>query len=88
MTINYDIFDGATGGGRLSQDDVRSSVVEPVDLVLNTALDRRLARLLALHPELQVKFRNHDLASLDDETKESLLEDLNEILQINKLVND
>jgi len=88
MTTDYDIFDGATGGGKLSQSYVRNDVVEPADLVIASPLDRKIARLLSLHPELQVKFRNHDLASLDDRTKEALLEDINEILHVAKLVND
>jgi hypothetical protein len=38
-----------------------------------------------LNPELRVKFRNQDLASLDDPTKEALLEDMNKVLGIKPL---
>lgn len=83
-----EIFDGALGGGRLPVDRLRTDINEPKDLVVSTDLDRRLARLLILHPELQIKFRNNDLASLDKMTKEALLEDINGILKIAHLANE
>ena len=52
------------------------------NVAVASELDRHIVRLLALHPELQVKFRNQDLASIDDATKETLLQDMNKVLGI------
>lgn len=48
-------------------------------------LDLQIVRLLTLHPPLQVRFRNQDIASLDDATKRVLLEDINSVLGIRTL---
>lgn len=48
-------------------------------------LDLHIVRLLALHPTLKVRFRNQDLASLDDLTKQTLLQDMNHVLGVRPL---
>lgn len=80
------VFDGFIGGGVLPQDAVRSDVVAPQDLVVASELDKQLARLLLLHPDLQVRFRSNNIASLDEDTKRQLLEDMREILGIVPLI--
>lgn len=87
MIQENEIFDGVIGGRNLPKKNVRTDVSEPEDLIVSSALDRRLAKLLTLHPELQVKFRNNNLASLDAETKEALLQDIQDILGITPLDN-
>ncbi len=77
-----ELFDGFAGGGALSTDAIRSDVVAPQDLVVTSELDKQLARLLLLHPDLKVRFRSNNLASLDENTKHQLLEDLRELLGI------
>lgn len=88
MNIDITNFEGVIGGGRLPNERRRIQMTVPEDLVVSSPLDRKLARLLTLHPEVNVRFRNHDLASLDDSTKLALLEDINEVLGIQQLIND
>lgn len=88
MIDNDEIFDGFIGGGELPKNCIREDITEPKDLIVSSELDRRMARLLTLHPQLRVKFRNNDLASLDGETKEALLQDMCNILGITPLRNE
>jgi hypothetical protein len=71
-----------TGGHILPDKYVRKDVTGLENVTVVSDLDRHIVRLLALHPELRVKFRNQDLASLDNATKQSLLEDMNKVLGI------
>jgi len=87
MIEENEIFDGFIGGKNLSRKNIREDISAPEDLIASSALDKRLAKLLMLHPELQVKFRNNNLASLDTETKEALLQDIQDILGITPLRN-
>lgn len=82
-----EIFDGYAGGGEMSVSRVRKDIFEPENLVVKSELDRRMARLLALHPQLRVRFRTDDLSSFDDQTKEALLQDMYDILGIVPLGN-
>lgn len=88
MINNDEIFDGFAGGRDLPKNRVREDVSEPEDLIISSELDQRMARLLALHPELRVKFRNNNLASLDEATKEALLQDMYDVLGIIPLRNE
>ena len=54
-------------------------------VVATSDLDLHIVRLLALHPTLKVRFRNQDLASLDDLTKQTLLQDMNHVLGVRPL---
>lgn len=81
-------FDGVAGGRKLPQSRVREEVVEVGELILTSELDRRMARLLAVHPSLRVRFRNKNLATLDDQTKEALLQDMYYVLGIVPISND
>jgi hypothetical protein len=87
MTEENEIFDGVIGGKDLPRKNIREDISTPEDLIVSSALDRRLAKLLSLHPELKVKFRNNNLASLNAETKEALLQDMQDILGITPLRN-
>ena len=82
------LFDDVLGGRKLPKYLIREDVVEPDGLVISSELDKRMARLLAFHPQLRVKFRNNNLASLDDSTKEALLQDMYDVLGVIPLRND
>jgi hypothetical protein len=75
-------FDGVAGGRNLPESRINEDVVEVSDLILSSEVDRRMARLLALHPTLRVRFRNRNLATLDDQTKEALIEDMYYVLGV------
>jgi len=82
MTFDNDDFVPVTGGSDLHSNYLRSGTCALQDLKVTTDIDRHLVRLLTLHPDLQVAFRCHDLASLDDSTKRDLLCDINDLLGI------
>ena len=82
MIEKNEIFDGVVGGEKLSDRNTRKDIFEPKDLKVESELDKKMARLLILHPELQVNFRNNDLASLDEKTKQALLADMYEIIGV------
>ena len=48
-------------------------------------LAREIAALKALHPDLQLEFRDRDLNSMSGETKLALLQDMREALGIKPL---
>lgn len=87
MIQEFEIFDGFIGGNKLSKENIREELCTPEGLTASSALDKRLAKLLTLHPELQIRFRNNNLASLATETKEALLQDINDLLGIKNLRN-
>ena len=82
MTFDHDDFVPVTGGSDLHSNYLRSGTCALQDLKVTTDIDRHLVRLLTLHPDLQVAFRCHELASLDDSTKRDLLCDINDLLGI------
>ncbi len=88
MLKEKDFFDAVVGGREIPQKFVREDVGEPPELKINSDLDRRVARLLALHPRLRLNFRNNDLTALDDETKRTLLADMYRVLGVTYLQND
>jgi hypothetical protein len=77
-------YSPVTGGADLAK-YVRDDVATVPDLKVDSDLDRHIVRLLTLHPQLQVRFRSHDLARLDDATKQALLQDMNDLLGIKPL---
>lgn len=79
---NSDIFDEYAGRGEMPESRVREDVVEPENLIIRSEMDRKMARLLALHSNLRVRFRSNDLSTLDDQTKEALLQDMYDILGV------
>ena len=48
-------------------------------------IDRDIATLKALHPEIEIRFRQDDLAHMSRHTKRLLLEQMRELLGIEKL---
>ena len=74
-----------TGGADLADDYLRDDLDMLRDIKVQSDLDRHIVRLLALHKKLRVRFRNQDLACLDDTTKQALLEDMNDLLGIKPL---
>lgn len=77
-----EIFDGYAGRGEMPEGRIREDVVEPENLIIKSETDREVARLLALHSKLQVKFRTDDLSTLDEQTKQALLQDMYDILGV------
>ena len=65
--------------------NVRRNLNDLTAIVVKTDLDLHIVRLLELHPQLKVRFRNHDLASLDVATKRTLLADMNKVLGVTPL---
>ncbi len=83
---NLDLdFVPVTGGIELADKYVRDDVVALHNLKTHSDLDRHLVQLLSLHKKLRVRFRQQDLASLDDATKRALLLDMNDLLDIKPL---
>ena len=78
-------FVPVTGGVDLPDSRFRDDMHHLRDLAVDSDLDRHIVQLLALHPKLQVRFRNQNLASLDVPTKQALLADMNDVLGIRPL---
>jgi hypothetical protein len=72
-------------GRKAPASSLRTDLDDLSSVVTHSELDLHIVRLLALHPALKVRFRNHDLASLDAATKQMLLEDMNEVLGVRPL---
>jgi hypothetical protein len=81
MIENTDTFDGVIGGRKLSKKYIREDVVEPNGSEPTSELDRKISRLMVLHPEL-VRFRHNNLNGLDELTKRALLEDMYDVLGV------
>ena len=73
--------------GRLGRTpkNLRKDIGDLRDVVVDSDLDLHIARLAALHPELNLRFHNDDLASLDEATKVVLLEDIYRVLGVRPL---
>ena len=82
MNWKDDDFIPVTGGCDLADVYVRDDSVLLRDLKVTSELDRHIVRLLSLHKSLRMRFRNQDLACLDDATKLALLDDINDLLGI------
>jgi len=78
-------FVTVTGGCDLADVYVRDDAASLLDLKVTSDLDRHIVRLLSLHKTLRMRFRNQDLACLDDATKLALLDDMNDLLGIQTL---
>lgn len=87
MINEKDIFDEVIGGRSLSKKYIREDVSEPKGFAPISEIDRKISRLMALHPEL-VKFRNNSLDGLDEPTKKALLEDMYNVLGVTPLRNE
>lgn len=85
MRHKHDDFVPVTGGTALADVYVRSDLDSLRDLKVESDLDLHIVRLLKLHPDIKVGFRNQDLATLDDATKRALVQDLNDSLGIKSL---
>ena len=64
---------------------IRGDLDDLSAVVATSDLDLHILRLLALHPKLKVRFRNQNLASLDASTKQTLLDDMNQVLGVRPL---
>ena len=85
MSKNDLDFTPVTGGADLADGYLRDDMDSLQDLKAHSDLDRHIVRLLALHKDLRLQFRNQDLASLGDSTKRALLQDMNDLLGIKPL---
>lgn len=78
--------DFAPSVGRLTTPkNLRDDIDDLTTVAVKSDLDLHIVRLLALHPALKVRFRNHDLAAPDDTTKRTLLNDMNQVLGVRPL---
>lgn len=84
MPNSSDDFTPVSRGRKLTPDKLRAGLSD-VTLDAKTALDRQIVRMMALHPNLQIRFRSQDLSQLDDSTKQTLLGDMNRLLGIKPL---
>ena len=85
MPWKDDDFVPVTGGVDLADDYLRDDLDSLRDLKVQSDLDRHIVRLLALHKDVRVKFRNQDLTQLSDADKQDLLHDMNDLLGIKPL---
>lgn len=85
MHVQYNDFVPVTGGDDLASRYVRQDLDALRDVKMDSDIDRHILRLLHLHPSLKVKFRNQDLSKLDDSTKRTLIQDMNDVLGIRTL---
>ncbi len=81
-------FDGVIGGGEISDDNIRQDISDPKNLIASSPLDKQLARLMILNPEVNLDFRNANLKSLDVPTKQAILRDIQQVLGITPLRNE
>jgi hypothetical protein len=85
MAHRDDDFVPVTGGVAPRKDHVRDDLESMLDLKVGSELDLHIVRLLRLHPNVKVGFRNQDLTCLDENTKRAFLKDMNELLGIRPL---
>ena len=85
MAREDDTFVPVTQGVAPREDQVRGDLDGLRDLKVESELDLHIVRLLRLHPNVKVGFRNQDLTCLDDETKKAFLKDMNDLLGIKAL---
>jgi hypothetical protein len=85
MASKHDDFVPVTGGAALAENHTRGDMDSLRALKVGSELDLHIVRLLRLHPNLKVGFRNQDLTCLDDETKRAFVKDLNDLLGIKPL---
>jgi hypothetical protein len=78
-----DEFTPVTGGVNIAK-YVKQARIAPA-VQYHSDVDSHIARLLALHPDTEVAFRNQDLRAIDQAAKLSLLDGLNHILGIQSL---
>lgn len=62
-------FNRLVGTMRAPKTNNRANVSDLDRIVVKSEVDLHIVRLLTLHPTLKVRFRDHDLASLDSATK-------------------
>jgi hypothetical protein len=56
--------------------------------VPHDALSQTLHALLTLHPDIELNFRDEDIAKMDDSTKSLLIGDVQRVLQIGEFKAD
>ena len=64
---------------------LRTDIDDLSNVKADSDLDLHIVRLLGLHPALKLKFRNQDLTLLDVDAKQTLLDDMNDILGLSPL---
>lgn len=72
-------------GSKPSPKNVRHNLDDLSTVAVESDLDLHIVRLLALHPALKIRFRNHDLTALNVATKRALLNDMNDVLGVRPL---
>ena len=85
MNQNNKDFVPVTGGVDASK--YRRGDVLPCADITDSDLDLHIARMFALHPQLKTAFHNQDIRKLDQQTKQALLDDINDVLGISAFTN-
>lgn len=88
IKFNSELVDEVVGGGgQLSEKYLSENSVELNLKNITDEVDRNIAILSALHPNLLVRFRDNDLSLLSKDDKKVLLRGMYQILGI-KPLND
>lgn len=88
MKYKYEPFDDIIGGKASSLQEV-SKDIEISDIKdINSEVDKEIAVLLALHPQIKAKFRKNKLSSLSEDDKKEFLRTIQTLLDIKPLDND
>lgn len=82
-----DAFDGVTGDPDSFEDLVKSAKVNTYKNVVSHE-DKILVNLLDNNPDVEIRLRNNDLASLDEIAKKAIIKKIQKLLGIKPLLNE
>lgn len=81
-------FDGTIGGRELSPDRIRRDLATTDKFVIKSETDRRLTRLLILHPQFEDRLAGSNLAEIEEAVKKELIGEIYRTLGIVPLAGD
>lgn len=88
MKHKYEPFDDIIGRQKDSLREIPEDIIIPDIKDINSEVDKEIAVLLALHPQIKAKFRKNKLSSLSEEDKKEFLRTIQTLLDIEPLDND
>lgn len=83
-----DVFDSVIGGRKLPEQVIRRDIAPAADFIVRSEMDRLIARLLLLHPQLQDEYPDKDIASLSEDRKRAIIKEIYNALGIIPLKGD
>lgn len=86
MTLHDLDYVPVTGRGALTADVDGDDGDAPCALQVDSEIDLHIVKMLQLHGDLRVRFRNQDLTTLSVSDKQALIQDMNDALGIRPLV--